>query len=379
MESKNDISQRVKPHLRALTPMSYVHDTSLILREYGINPEEVIDCSLGTNPYGCSPVVSAAAAGLDWRTVAIYPDPTYRDLKQALVAFWADVTTLDPAEVFLGAGSAGFLEKVNNLLIGPGTRVLGYSPQFTSYISGIWACGADYDYAALRPEAAFAFTATDILDRLTAEYTLVYLDNPNNPTGQIIDLADIEAIVAAAAALNVAVLVDEAYGDFMEKANSALRLTGKYANLIVARSFSKGSGLASLRAGYGVIKAPLQTYLAKADTPFTLPSFVAELAAASLRDEQFVKDCRRKIAAAKQQVIAACRKLTVARTSPEVPILTLGHPDPTVHLSEEFLKRGILTEAGEDFLALGPNYVRLRVPAAVGPLLARLAEIQTKL
>ncbi|MGI5840576.1 MAG: pyridoxal phosphate-dependent aminotransferase [bacterium] len=373
------VTRRVKLHVRTLEPMSYVHDTTKKLREHGIEPEAVIDCSLGTNPYGCSPVVHAAASRLNWKTISDYPDPGYTDLKQALIAFWSDVVTLTPGQIFLGVGSMGVLEKVNKLLVGPGSRVLGYSPQFTSYISEVWASGGDYDYAALSPDKRFTFNATDILCRIGPECTMVYLDNPNNPTGQIISLADIETITAAAASFDVAVLVDEAYGDFMDKANSALKLTGKYGNLIVVRSFSKGSGLANLRVGYGVTQGPLLPFLEKVDMLFTFPSYVSRLAAISLRDETFIIDCRQRVAAAKQQVIAACRKLTIAKTDAEVPILTIGHPDPAVNLYEEFVKRGILTEAGEDFLALGKNYIRLRVPADIGPLLERLSKIQESL
>lgn len=373
------VARRILPYLVTLEPISYVRDTARQLQEYGIKPEAVIDCSLGTNPYGCSPAVRDAAARLDWKTISSYPDPAYADLKHALVSFWSDVIDLAPEQIFLGVGSVGVLEKINKLLIGPGRRVLGYSPQFTPYISDVWANGGAYDYIALRPEKGFAFAAAAVAGRLDPGYSLVYLDNPNNPTGQVISLSDIEMITEAAAAIDVPVLVDEAYGDFMEKSATALRLTEKYDNLIIVRSFSKGSGLANLRVGYGIIKGPLRQYLEKINIPFTFPSFVSDLAALSLRDEEFVTGCRRQIAAAKRQIIAACRLLTVARTCPEIPILTVGHPDPAVHLSEEFLRRGVLTEAGEDFIALGRNYVRLRVPAEIGPLLERLAEIQDNL
>ncbi len=376
MDNPVSLVSRVRPYLMDFQRLSYVHDISAALQSYGITPGEVIDCSLGTNPYGCSPGLAEAFRALDWSRVASYPDPTASALKRRLCSFWSDVTALEPEQIFLGTGSMGVLGTINRLLVGPGRRVLGYCPQFTEYMTEVLASGGTYEYVALDPAREFFFDPQDIIDRMDDGLSLVYIDNPNNPTGQIITLPVLATVVRAALALNIPVIVDETYGDFMDRHNSALKLTDSCPNLFVVRSFSKGSGLANLRVGYGVNKGPLREYLAKVDLPFILPDCAAALAAASLSDEQFVIDCRRRVAAAKARVIAACTHLIVARTSPETPILTLGHPNPGIDLYDAFLRLGVLTEAGADFVALGQNFVRLRVPAEIEPLLERIKKLQ---
>ena len=82
---------------------------------------------------------------------------------------------------------------------------------------------------------------------------VIYLDNPNNPTGKIIPLEEIEEVVKKAAELDIAVIVDEVYGDFMSKENSSISLINQYDNLLIVRSFSKGFGLAGLRIGYVIL------------------------------------------------------------------------------------------------------------------------------
>jgi len=162
------------------------------------------------------------------------------------------VGSLRKTIVFIGAGSMGCLEKINKALMREGVTVLGYLPQFTEYISEVEALGGVYDSIMLDESDGFRFNSEKLLSKLSKEHILVYIDNPNNPTGQVIPIDEIRLIVERAMRLDVVVIVDEAYGDFMDDENSALTLN--YPNLIVIRSFSKGFGLAGLRVGYAVIK-----------------------------------------------------------------------------------------------------------------------------
>ena len=130
------------------------------------------------------------------------------------------------------------LEKINKFVIREGSKVLGYALQFSEYITEVRVMGGFYEYMSLKKEEDFEFNYDEFIEKINDSYTLVYIDNPNNPTGQVISLDVIEEVTKKALEEEVIVVVDEAYGDFMDIKNSAVNL--EYPNLIVVRSFSKG-------------------------------------------------------------------------------------------------------------------------------------------
>ena len=110
--------------------------------------------------------------------------------------------------------------------------------------------GGIFESYKLKPENNYKFIASEFIDLINDDLKLIYLDNPNNPTGQIIPLEAIEKVLKVALDKNIVVIVDEAYGDYMNENNSAVNLVPKYENLIVTKTFSKAYGLAGLRGGY---------------------------------------------------------------------------------------------------------------------------------
>ena len=237
-------------------------------------PKNLLDCSLGTNPFGF-PEEILREIELESFDLSNYPSPYNDLLRESLVEYWEDAFSKD--EVFISSGSIGCLEKINKFAISEGSRVLGYVPQFQEYITEVKLMGGIYEYVALKEEKDFEFIPEELMEKITEEHVLAYIDNPNNPTGQVIPLDIIEEIVRKAASKDVIVLVDEAYGDFMDKENSAINLD--YRNLIVVRSFSKGFGLANLRIGYVVIKGEeLRELYSKVNLPFQVSTLAERIA-----------------------------------------------------------------------------------------------------
>lgn len=182
-------------------------------------------------------------------------------------------------------------------------------------------------------------------------------------------LKEVEEIVQDAERKGVLVLVDEAYGDFVEKEESAINL--EYDNLIVLRSFSKGFGLASMRVGYAVIKnRKLGELYRKVDLPFPISTIGEILAVEALKDQKFLKESRKKIAAVKREVIDTLKKkFQIAETHMQTPIMLLWGEGDTYRY---FLERKILTVRGSAFRSLDDSYARLRVPKNADELLSRL-------
>lgn len=266
------------------------------------------------------------------------------------------------------------LERLNKVFIGSGSKVLGYSPQFTEYVTEIEVSGGNYEAVVLKPEENFKFYPERLLKMINHGYCLVYLDNPNNPTGQVTGLEEIEEIVRKAEKKEVVVIVDEAYGDYMEKERSAISLINEYQNLIVVRSFSKGYGLAGLRVGYGVFPSRLSLYYQKINVPFAASTFGCYLAQEALLDEQFIRQCQEMTRNEKKKLIEGLKQkgYFISETLDSCPIFVLGYQDETIDLKRELFAKGILTEEGKDFRNLGSNYVRINIPAKSEDFLARL-------
>lgn len=294
-----------------------------------------------------------------------YPhSPTLKDAIAAHAPRPAGRTSAGRHNIVLCDGSVAGLYLINRLFLEPGDRVLGYVPQFSEYETDVKMRGCDFDAVPLRAEDGFRFDPDTFIDALRPEHKLAYLDNPNNPTGQVIPLAAIEKILDAAAALNVAVLVDEAYGDYMAPECSALTLWGGHENLLVTKTFSKGFGLAGLRAGYLVFPDELACAVGNITNPYTVSALSRHVAARTVADTSFLTVLRDKTAGIKAEFLRPWKRIAVAHTEPTVSISLFTHADPAVDLAREFAKRRILVISGTDFSGVGKNSVCFRVPAA---------------
>lgn len=344
-------------------PEGKLRKSLLFLRRESYVEEEapgsdLLDCSLGQNPFGFP---RGILEGLDIRSfdISSYPDPYHYRLRQALVERWKN--RFKEEDVFIGSGSMGCLEKANKALLKEGSLVLGYTPQFTEYITEVRVCGGVYEHLPLNPKNGFEFNADMFLEKLSDRYTLIYIDNPNNPTGQVISIESLKAIIDKAYKLGVIAIVDEAYGDFMDDENSAVNLD--YPNLIVIRSFSKGFGLAGLRVGYAIIKgSELKELYSKVNLPFEISSLSEEIALRAVKCTFFVEESRARIRETKGKILdfLSERGFDISKTSLDVPIFLLRKEgeDLSLHLKG----KGILCVDGKSFMGLDSSYVRIRIP-----------------
>src|SRR5699024_9763069 len=202
-----------------------------------------VDCSSGINPLGFSEKIKIALRDTPEEIINLYPESNI-NIKTGIIKFWSDLIKLKENQIILGDGAIELIYKINKLFINKTSRVLGYSPQFSDYIDDIRSYGGVYDNYLMSIENNFEFDVNLFLEKMNGEYRLFYIDNPNNPTGQVIPIESIEKIVKRAYDLGVAIIIDEAYGDFINNRDSATTLINEYSNLIILRTFSKGLGLA---------------------------------------------------------------------------------------------------------------------------------------
>lgn len=363
----------LKKDILNMSKTSYANDKQL--------PKDIsdyIDCSNGINPLGVSEQVKDHLANIPLSVINTYAKSSL-DLREAIVEYWRDTSKLNSDQVLLGGGSMEIIYKINKLFIENKSKVLGYSPQFSDYIDDINSYGGRYDSYCMSVENNYKFISNEFISKIKKYYKMVYIDNPNNPTGQVIGIDCIEKIVKEAKNLKLPVIIDEAYGDFIDKKNSAISLMERYDNLLVIRTFSKGLGLAGVRAGYLITSNTIAENYLKISNPFEMNSVARYLAMIVLQDKQFMIDCNNILTAYKKKFIHSLSKLAVLETSYSVPIMVIMHPDSSVDMEELLLKHDILSISGKGFIGLGKNSARLIINKEIDSLIKIFKKIESEI
>ena len=350
---------------------SYIHPDEVI-------PSDVVDCSLGINPFGCTERITPEAYQATFDGIAGYPSYPYPELRQALCDYLAPAATIVPEQLTFHTGSMGIIWDLNRLLIDDGVKVLAVAPTFSSATSDMRAMGAEIDTVELRESQDFRVNLTEVTARLTPAHRIVYLDNPNNPTGQVIPLDGLRDLARQALAQDTYLIVDEAYGDFMELTNSAVALVNDYPNVIVIRTMSKGFGLAGIRTGYAVFARAFAPVMAKLPAEMAVTEMAARIAPLALGDRAHIDRSRAQIAANKNIVLAHVTTLRASVTTDTVPIVLL-YTERDTDLYAVLLRHGIKAERGEDLDGIGRRHVRFRVPRELDECLRRLSAAQKEL
>ena len=322
-----------------------------------------IECAEGSNIVSNPPAAVEAFKTLQYNHIRMYPHSMAA--KDSIINYWKDYARLNYKNITLCDGSISGLYLINRLFLENGDRVLGFVPTFSDYAADVVMHGCAFDTVTLRPENNYKFDADELIAALTPEHKLIYIDNPNNPTGQVIPLADIEKILQAAEKLGVAVIIDEAYGEYMPKENSAVKLFEKYDNLLVPKTFSKGFGLAGLRAGYILMPESLNPYMTNITNPYCMSELSRVVAAKVIQDEAFLQELMAETTKLKKMMLEyPWKNIYAAETADSVSICLLFHKNPEVDMAEEFIKRRILVYSGVCYDTIGKNGCRFRVPAA---------------
>jgi histidinol-phosphate aminotransferase len=329
----------------------------------------------GVTAFGQPKRVVEFMKNYDWASMSHRGD--INGLKQEVCNFWSNYAEFKPEQVKVGAGSMNLLQYFNKLFLESNTKTLGYAPQFYGYPLDVNANGAHYKGVLLDPKENFKFNLNNLLKEIKTDYSLIYLDNPNNPTGQLINIGAMEVIVKEAKKKDIAVLVDEAYADLVDKGSSAISLLNRYDNLMVIRSFTKGYRFSRIRFGYGIISPSLSYYYDKIDFPSPVPRVNASIAREALLDKEYTPLLRQKVRSVKSKLTKALREMDyqIAETCEDCEIFVLGHKNEDVDLWEYLINKGILTASSSEFYEspnFGKNLVRVSIPAEAEQFLALL-------
>jgi histidinol-phosphate aminotransferase len=248
-------------------------------RELGLKPDEIVKLASNENPLGPSPKAKLAMAEAI-ENAHIYPDGGGYRLRTAL----AEKHGVAFENVVLGNGSNEIIELLCHSFLKPGVGLIAAEHAFVVYKLMATLFGADYIEV---PDPGFVHDLDAMLEAITPETRLVFIANPNNPTGTLVGQEEIDRFMAGLPDHVVAVF-DEAYHEFLEDAPDAIRYVKEGRNVCVMRTFSKAQGLSALRIGYGITNPEIAGLMNRSRQPFNANAIAQAAALASIQDEEHI-------------------------------------------------------------------------------------------
>jgi len=256
---------------------------------------------LNENTGGCSPRVLEAIRRVAAQEISTYP--SYTDLVHACARHF----DVDPEWVLLTNGlDEGILMAAVGHIAKPrvhDAETIIPLPAFDPYPNATAAVGATA--VRIKPGPGFAFPTEDVVRAITPRTRMIFLNTPNNPTGQLISIADLKRI--ASAAPHAIVLVDEAYIEF--GGTSFLPDLAHYPNVLVGRTFSKAYGLAGMRVGIVIGQPPALDPVRAVTLPFNINAVARAATQAALEDDEFLPRYAAQVRESRERLYGACRRL----------------------------------------------------------------------
>jgi histidinol-phosphate aminotransferase len=323
------------------------------------------------NPLGPSPKAMEAARAVLGDSNR-YPDGGTHLLRETL----AERRGVTPEEIFIGLGSSEIIDLASRVLLRAGLQGLTSEGSYAPFSVAIRASGAEL---VLVPQRQFAFDLRTMAKAITSKTAVIYLANPNNPTGTAFDAKEFEEFVSSVPD-GVLVVLDEAYIHYavsvdLRHSEAAYH---KRKNLLILRTFSKVYGLAGLRIGYAIGRPELVSAMNKLKTPFNTSGVAQAAALAALDDKEHVKRCIETNAIERKRLSEGLTKLGLRPVPSETNFVFIPVGPEAKEISDELLHMGVIVRP------LGwmgfPEAIRISVGTAEenDKCLLAMAQILTK-
>tara|TARA_Y100000748_G_scaffold166872_4_gene139572 strand:- start:17122 stop:18234 length:1113 start_codon:yes stop_codon:yes gene_type:complete len=347
-----DFLSLARPGVQKLSPYVPGKPVEELAREFGLRPQDIVKLASNENPLGPSPTVrEAVAAAL--AELTRYPDGNGFALKQALAAKLG----VDTASITLGNGSNDILELVARAFVGPEHEVVFSDHAFAVYPIVTQAVGAK---AVSVPAKDWGHDLDAMAAAITPATRVVFIANPNNPTGTWIERAALEAFLDRVPE-NVIVVLDEAYTEYVETDDvpNGVDYLPRYANLLVSRTFSKAYGLAALRVGYGLSSPVIADALNRVRQPFNVNSLALAAALAALQDEAYLIESRRINRQGMQQLEDGCAALGLSWIPSRGNFLAIDVGREAAPIFQALLREGVIVRPVANYGM--PNHLRVTI------------------
>jgi len=330
----------------------------LVVREFGIEPEDIVKLASNENPYGCSPKVQKAVTNIV-SNMALYPDDSMLKLKNAL----QNRFEVNEENLIIGSGSDQVIEFIMHAKANENSKILINSVTFAMYEIYAKHVGAEVIRTASQEHD---------LDEFYELYKsespdIIFLCTPNNPTGDALDFQKLMVFLEKIDA-NTLVVIDGAYMEYAAFKDASKRVTPKelienFNNVIYLGTFSKAYGLGGMRVGYGISRSTIIKELYKLRPPFNITTLSLEAACVAVEDAEFVNNCislcfeemNRYKEFAKEQ------KIDIIESYTNFVTLCLNDNQNATQLADALLRQGMIVR---DLKGYNMNAVRVTVGTA---------------
>ena len=327
----------------------------LVVREFGIAPEDIVKLASNENPYGCSPKVQGAVSDIVAK-MALYPDDSMTKLKTRLSSRFE----VKDENIIIGSGSDQVIEFLIHAKADSNSKILINSVTFAMYEIYAKHVGAQILRTASQKHDLDEFY--DIYKEQKPE--IIFLCTPNNPTGDAIDSKELFDFIKKIDN-DTLVVVDGAYMEYAKVKESTKEIVVKelieqFSNVIYLGTFSKAYGLGGMRVGYGIADEKIIKELYKLRPPFNITTLSLEAATVALDDEEFVKksitlnfeQMKRYEEFAKEQ------KIDIINSYTNFVTLCLNNNQNSTKISTSLLEKGMIVR---DLSGYGMNAIRVTV------------------
>ncbi len=326
------LAEQALAYVRAISPYQPGKPITELAREMGIPVDSIVKLASNENPLGVSPkakrAVEAALAG-----VGRYPD------QFELIAKLAARCGVAQNQVVLGNGSNDVLDLIARVFLAQGRSAVFAQHAFAVYPLATLSTGAELICV---PAKDFGHDLDAMLAAIRPDTRVVWIANPNNPTGNFLPYPDVRAFLEKVPA-DVVVVLDEAYNEYIppEARVDTAAWVAEFPNLVVCRTFSKIYGLAGLRIGYGVTSAAVADLMNRVRQPFNVNNLALAGALAALDDDEFLQASYELNRRGMAQIVGALEKLGLAYIPSYGNFVTFKAGDGAA-VNQKLLQQGVI-------------------------------------
>jgi histidinol-phosphate aminotransferase len=326
------ISQQSPDYIRTISPYVPGKPITELAREMGLSVDKIVKLASNENPLGMSPkaraAVEKALAGAER-----YPD------QFELIAALAERSGLAQAQIVLGNGSNDVLDLAARVFLAPGRSAVFAQHAFAVYPLATMSAGGT---CIVVPAKHYGHDLTAMRAAIRPDTRVVWIANPNNPTGNFAPYDEVKAFLASVPA-DVAVVLDEAYNEYLPPADrvDTLAWVKAFPNLVVTRTFSKIHGLAGLRVGYAVTTAEIADLMHRVRQPFNVNNLALAGAIAALDDHAFIAESYDNNRRGMEQIIAGLKRLGLEHIPSHGNFVTFKAGDAG-KVNQALLKQGVI-------------------------------------
>jgi len=326
------LAEQALSYVRAISPYQPGKPITELAREMGIPVDGIVKLASNENPLGMSPkarqAVEAAIGGIER-----YPD------QFELIAKVAERAGLAQNQVVLGNGSNDVLDLIARVFLAPGRSAVFAQHAFAVYPLATLSTGAEL---ISTPAKNYGHDLDAMLAAIRPDTRIVWIANPNNPTGNFLPYPEVRAFLDKVP-VDVVVVLDEAYNEYLppaERVDTASWIAD-FPNLVVCRTFSKIYGLAGLRVGYALASAEVADLMNRVRQPFNVNNLAIAAAIAALDDDDFLRASYELNRCGMAQIVAGLEKLGLEYIDPHGNFVTFKVGDGTA-VNQKLLKQGII-------------------------------------